>query len=716
MEYRTALTAYRDLRTAVRDLPDEFSMPLPEVVWAVYEVNAFGGDWVIRDTPAGDWKMEFAAFEALQKLAGGSGARSGEPGVWSDDERATLALLTRAAGDPHPWTQRMLATALAASGYVGRVVEGGPGYALLDRMLRSEDELARYRMIFTLAAQRPATAGATALLTAAAERTPEPAIRYAALRGQLIARWNQDDPAAARASVIQLANDTLADASAIAADRVVQVLAGTMPPAPENQTGLIEGVGFAGLSDARLDQAIIGVLAEAATSPALAGGWIDQQLLGSSDPAVTRRTLTLLGWADTPAPAVGALTRGLRGLVFGQVEEAEASPSPIVMTAAVPIGSANHAIFRMLNAGDPERRALGWAALRHFALPTGPAGSGAGTGPGATDRGQDPLSMIVSAGLGQTPTPTELVPFLDQQDESVAVAGPLLEVIERGDEAAAGQAARALRGSGRDVEALLAGPGPAERAALVGRVYERLTGETQPVAGLAASSSLGDKLTRWFAQRWTDDGLPTPAAWGREAGSREALLAAAAEPDEAAGGGAFAALTALAGGDREMQLKMIDRFKQQRVTLGREDLAAEWADAAQDVYLLRLADAAGEYALSMGVYADGPAAMAEAQGVSTAQERQDAEVTFLALAQLVADGRSVRFVNRVPELTVPDDKLALRILEPRELEDLGLSALSDLPLEGVEEPLDLLPTSPGVWRGMLVLPDGRGFELVMTRK
>ena len=718
VEYRDQLTAYRDLRQAVRDVPDRFSMPLPEVVWAVCEVNAFGGDWLIRDTPAGDWRMGFESLALLQQLAGGrggGGGGAGGAGVWSDTELAELRTLEQLAGDGHPWTQRMVAEAVARSGYLGRIAEGGPGYSVVDRLLQSGDELARNRTIYALAAQQPTTPGITALLTAASRRQADPAVAYAALRSRLSGVWQSADPAAAEAAdpqrAVAVINEELADPQAVAADRVVKLALSTTPPGEDNESALINGVRFSGLPGVRLDEAIVGVLAEAEARPAVVGGWLDRQLLGSSDPAVVGRTLELLDWADEPAPAVGALTRGLQGLLFGPADATAQADPPIVMSAPVPITSPNHAIFRILNAGDADRRQRGWSALRHFEL--GGAGRDGLGGGGESTARDEALATIVSAGLGQEPTPPSLVPFLVQQDESVSTDGPLLEVLRRGDEAAAGQAARALRGSGRDVVEELASLDAATRAAVVGRVYERLSGQSQPVTGLVASSSLGETMTRWFAQRWTDDGLPTAAAWGREAGEggsgREALLSVAAEPDPVAAGGALAALAALAGADREMQLTMIDRFKDKRTTLGREDLAAEWSDAARDIYTRRLEEAAGEYILSMNLAADG--AVFEDPEVDTAVE----ETTLLRL-KLIADGRSVRLTTGTPDLTVPDDAFALRILTPGQLKDLQVESLERLPLQDVEGPLDLRPTGDGVWRGSLLLPDGRGFELVLTRR
>ena len=719
--YREQLTAYRDLRVAVRDVPNRFAMPLPDVVWAVFEVNAFGGDWIIRDTPGGDWRMSFEALATLQQLASGRGGGGSGPGAWADTELAELATLQRLAGEPHPWTQRMVAEAMARSGYLGRIAENGPGYAVADRLLQSDDELARNRTVYALAAQRPTTAGITALLSSAAARGGDPAVAYAALRSRLAGVW---EPAAGVEAAdgmrraVEIINQALADPAAVAADRVVKIALATTPETPENREALVNAVRFSGLPAARLDGVLVGVLAEAEAYPAVVGGWLDRQLLGSPDPAVVSRTLELLDWADEPAPAVGALTRGLQGLLFGAPAEAEAADPPIVMSAPVPIVSPNHAIFRILNAGDADRRQRGWSALRHFELSGsgGAEGSGGwgGAGSESAASGQaEALSTIVSAGLGQTPTPPSLVPFLVQQEESPALDGALLEVLRRGDDAAAGQAARALRGSGRDVAGALAELSPAERAAVVGRVYERLSGQSQPVSGLVASSGLGVELTRWFAQRWTDDGLPTAAAWGREAGEgergREALLSVAAEPDPTSGGGALAALAALAGADREVQLTMIERFQDKRTTLGREDLAAEWSDAARDIYTQRLESAAGEYVLSMNVAAD--AAVFEDPAVDTPVQ----ETTLLRL-KLFADGRSVRLSTGTPDLTVPDDAFALRVLEPGQLRDLQVESLARLPLNEVEGPLDLRPTGDGVWRGALRLPDGRGFELVMTRR
>ncbi|MEM6458276.1 MAG: hypothetical protein AAF710_02665 [Planctomycetota bacterium] len=727
-QYRAEASVYRDLTRSVRALPDRFAQPLPETVWAVFEVSAFGDGWSLRGHPAGPWEMRFDDWDRLTALAragGGRGAATGD-GRFTVEELQTLRELDRLARDPHPWTQRLLAQAVAASGFAGRAAEGGPAYAVLDRLLRSDDPIARNRTVYTLVQVTPATPAAAALLASAAQRSGDPAVQLAALRAQLSEQLARDAGPVGVAGAVRVANSLLRDPDGPDAGLIVQQLLAMVPPGADADAAVIGGVRFDGMPEARFDAAVAAALRAAGRRPGVVGGWLNRQLLGANDPEVVDRTLALLERADAPAPVVGPLAAALRGLVFGRPEaDAENPPLPdLTLTAGLPLDSANHALFRLLNSGDPELRRRGWRVLRHFEL-TDAAGASAARGGGGD--GLDPLTMIVNAGLGQADTPPTLVPFLDRQPERPRADGPLVRVTLRGDPASSRKAARALRGSERPLSPVLAELSADDRALFAQRVYDALGDGPEPVTGLMRALPGGGPgaVVAWFGQALAAGELPPAEAWAEAAGGEAALMAPAVGQDEPLAHGALAALTALAGGDRALQFKMIERFKQDRTTQTAEAFAETWGGAKQDIYRQRLRGAAGEYRLVMvvtGGEADVEGRARDAvlgvdPGVAAAQQeaaaRDVTERTVLGVTELRVTGQALRFTSGLPALSVPTDRLAIRLDEPGQLKSYPAEALEGLPLDEVNAPLDLLPGEDGAWVGGLTLPDGRGFTLVM---
>ncbi|MEM7624357.1 MAG: hypothetical protein AAF333_01880 [Planctomycetota bacterium] len=747
--YRDELTAFRELQQASRAVPKELEAQLPDVVWAVFEVNAIQNAWSLRGGPAGTWSMGFDEFEALRDLASGQGISTWpeQQGgrAFSAEDRRLIATLDKLAKNRHPWTQRTLARALADSGYAARIGAGDAVSDVFEQLLASPDPIARNRTVYALATTSPATLATASLLEGAAQRTGDPAVQLAALRAQLAVQLASAAPDGGGrgvtpdlSGVVATANANLANPAGADAGLVVKQLLATVPAeTPEAVTALVSGVRFDGLPSGRFDAAVAAVLSSAESQPAVVGGWVDRQLLGSSNAEVVKRTLELMSSADAPAPAVSAFATALRGAVFGRSEAADAPAGDglprVMMTAGLPLDSTNHALFKLLNAGDPATRRSGWAVLRHFELtdraPT--RGRGGRVAPTA-DSELDPLTMIVDAGLGQTDTPSSLVPFLLRQPDEARANGPLLRVVLTGDTPSSRRAARALLGSERDLGPAIAELDADQRAALGNAVHDRLGDGPEPVTGLLRQEnnrrgSVGD----WFGEQWAAGELPQAAAWAEQAGGESALTPLVGGDDEALAHGAIAALAAAVGADRALQQKMIDRFRDQRQTLSTKEFEEAWSDARQDIYTTRLAEAAGEYRLLMTVSGEtagdgGPGRARDevlgfdpeaAAAQAAADENGETKVvrTLLGVITLDADGRSVSIRGGKPTLSVPDDRLALRVAEPGELLAFAdqIEALQDLPLDGIEEPLDLLPEEGNVWRGQVPMPDGRRFGLVM---
>ncbi|MEM9418651.1 MAG: hypothetical protein AAGA25_06275 [Planctomycetota bacterium] len=740
LEYRELAVAYRDLQKMVRALPARFEQDLPETMWAVFEVNALAAGWTLRGHESGPWTMRFDDWELLTTLAsgrGGGGNASGD-GVYTTDELTQIRQLANMARDPHPWTQRLLATALSQSDLLGKAAPDDVASKLLEVMLKSPDVLARNRMVYALAQVEPATPAVAELLAGSARETRDPAIQLAALRAELGLQLADANTARGGAPVgdglagaIRSINAMLADEDGADAGLVIEQFLATIPENEETDTAVIGGVRFENLPGPRFDSAVSAVLRSAGERPEVVGGWVNLQLLGSNDASVVSRTLELMARADEPAPFVSSLTQGLGRLVFGEGEAGDEASVDLMITSGIPLDSANHSLFRLLNSGDPELRKKGWLVLRHFELTDRPVSGSRRSTPATDSNEPDPLTLIVDAGLSDArTTPASLVPFLARQPDTARADGPLVRVVAEGDAAASRHAARVLRGSQRSFGTALNEMDAEARETFANRVYEALGDGPEPVSGLMRTEAPGSRggVVGWFADELASGELPEASAWGEAAGGERTLMQAAVNTDEQLAAGAFAALTAMAGGDRELQYKMFERFKSDRMTKTSDSMAEAWADARKDIYTQRLKSAAGEYRLVMIVTGLAPAdggvgrasdpilgndpsvAAARREGAAVTET---SERTTLGVARLIADGRALRFSSGTPELGVPEDRLAIRITTPGQLKAFDVSEIKDLPLDEIEEPLDLLPQDAGVWRGATILRDGRDFELVM---
>ncbi|MBB6429400.1 HEAT repeat domain-containing protein [Algisphaera agarilytica] len=739
-EYRELAGTYRDLQKMVRALPDRFEQDLPETVWAVFEVNALASGWTLRGHESGPWTMDFDDWELLTTLASGRGGgrnASGE-GDYSTEELTQIRQLAAMAGDPHPWTQRLLATAVAQSEFPGKAAPDDVVSKLLEKMLQSPDTLARNRTVYALAQVEPATPAVSQVLAASARETRDPAIQLAALRAELSLQLADAAPSRngeatgdGVSGAINSVNAMLSDEDGADAGLVVEQFLVTIPDDEQTVTAVISGVRFDNLPKPRFDAAVAAVLRSAGEQPEVVGGWVNLQLLGSNDPSVVSRTLDLLARADEPAPILTPLARGLSGMVFRESESAEDAPLDLMITSGIPLDSANHSLFRLLNSGDPLLRKKGWLVLRHFELTDRPTSGSRRSNPATEADDSDPLAMIVDAGLSDPrSTPSSLVSFLARQSDAARADGSLLRVVVEGDQPASRHAARVLRGSERSFDTALREMEPDARETFANRVYEALGDGPEPVTGLMRDEAGGGRggVIGWFAQELAAGELPDPSAWGEAAGGERNLMQAAVATDEQLAAGAFAALTAMAGGDRELQYKMFERFKDDRKTKTSDSMVEAWVDARKDIYTQRLRSAAGDYRLVMIVTGLAPAeggvgrasdpilgsdpsvAQARAEGAAVVET---SERTTLGVTRLIADGRAIRFSSGTPELGVPEDQLAIRITTPSQLKAFEVQQIKDLPLEESDEPLDLFPQDQGVWRGTMILRDGRDFELVM---
>jgi hypothetical protein len=748
-QYREQVAQFRDTRREVMDLPMELEAPGDRLM-AVYQVIGDGSSLEVAEPGSGIQGV--LRPEQLQTMRQISGAGEG------------LVNAVRLASGGSVLDQRLAATALYSSNVMNQMRTGDPVYQAVRTLVNAEDPYTRRVALLGVVQSQPITRATATLLTEAASDLG-PRARLTALRGLMTVESQADGGrggnGAGRAMVMQTAAGALRDPAGPATRDVLEALyetldrtvvhsptgdaavgrGGTELDADDPSTqALIAGLPL-DLPPDRLEGVLRFVLRQASAGDGLAGAWLDQRLLSEQAGPVMDQTLDLLAGAQqaqlaSPGGAIDAMSlldaarqggidpESLSGVVTSpeQLEDdapdqadagvaggepEAAAAGEVQLLGLIPIRGADHRLLQLLDA-QGESRQLAWRSLRHFRLDV------AGGRFGGGDRAEaelTPLQQIVRSGVAAEPTPEGLVPFLlaqqrTQRTEGLGVA--LLEVVLRGDDTAATAAAQAMtQGDVQTLSRAWNEKSAAQRGRLASRLYELAQREAPLPAQLLRSEQQPGAMNQWFVERVVQGELPEAIDFVERVGDDRQMLQLAQSPDPEVAAAAAATLAASAGGDRREQSRLADEFARFRTQP--EQLEQAWTDARQRIHLQRLADAAGSYALEAAV-----ARRFDSSGRMLPPGQQpdvdDPALPFTPLGFVEMSVRDGQVQLGLPSVTVsvPEDRLALRIDDPASLKQLDAQGqvLGDLPLEGAE-PLELLPREDGSWRGDIGATDGR---------
>jgi len=715
LEFREKARAYRELRDQVRDLPETFQAALPARLWAVYEVPERTDELGFTGEPPMPWTIKQTDLAALKQVA----SRSAGGAELTAEDFAAISQMTLMLADEHALTQRIVAGVLSRASMYGRAQQGDALYRLIDKLLKGGDPQAARTATAGLASTVPPTPATLALLKGAFDQM-DPTSKLLALGGLLS---TQDSDPVGQRQMIETANQMIADPQGPGVAYVLEQLVNALADKPEGAALVGGGIKFDSLKADALDQAII-YTADAAGDSALASQWMEHGLLGSSSPAVARRTVEVLATSAPGGGPVSLLIKNLIERTFGPPDPDTQRPERPALRgiARIPIQTTGHSIFRLLNAGDHETRALGWKALKHFQItnnnPEQPA-----TGLGADADTPDRLALILDAAFGETVTPPQLVAFLVNQQDAGPATAALVRIVVEGRGPAITQAANALVRSGRQLDQPLQALTPEQRGTFAVRLYEAVTGSSPMVAGLLRVADSSTPVVNWFAQQVASTGLPEPPAWADAANGEDNLLTLAASSDPELADAAVASLVASVGGD-ELTARDLARRMNNATDRSAGALSEQWSQAKREIYTEKLKHAAGQYRLVVnlrGRTTDRAADPDASGGYEQFPPAQDPDAIAntplitridVALIELQADGRSLKLASGTLTLAASDTRLAIAIQQPNELKDFGNKELDALPLETIEGAIDLLPQKNGSWRGAAPLADGRIVEVV----
>ncbi len=711
-EFRTKAQAYRLLRDQVRKLPDEFQARLPSRLWAVFEVSDRIKEISLTGGPPMPWQIAMDDLLTLRDVA--SQSRGG--GDLTAEDFTAVSKMSLMLEDQHPLTQQAIAGSLGAAQMFGQAQQGDALYRLIDGLLKGGDPQTVRAVTAGLASTVPPTSSTLSLLKGALTHL-DPKSKLMALGGLLAA---QDSDPIGQRQVIDSANQMLGDPEGPGVVYVLDQLATALSDKPDAVTLIGSGIRFDSLDETALDQAVV-YSADAAEFSPVAAAWVEHGLLGSSNPTVVRRTIEILGTSAPGGGAVSRLTKQMIQSAFGPANEDAANrvKPPLRGIVSIPIGSTKHSIYRVLNAGDPELRTLGWKALRHFQVHDDSAVRG-GTSPrGTGDNADQPdrMGLILDAAFNETITPPQLVVFLVHQEDSEQATAALVRIVVEGRGPAITHAARALVRSGRQLEEPIRDLTPEQRGAFAARLYEAVTGSSPMVAGLLRVSDGRSPLIRWFAQHVSTSGLPESSDWAAAANGEDNLVTLAASSDPELASAAVASLVASAGGD-ELAARDIAREMGNATDRSVESLREQWVSAKQDIYASRLTHAAGRYRLIVNLRGAFNGSASNTGGFGNFGIPPDGTNAPLikshdvALIELQADGHTLELASGTLTLGAAESTLAISIIDPSELKDFGHDELAKLPLEHIQDPIDLLPQKDGSWRGAAPLDDGRSIEVI----
>lgn len=692
LQEREAQQAFRDLRTKVLDLPTDFRAPAPPVVYAVFDGAdedevAYEGDAPLP------WTLTAADAERYQQLL------QAAPGTVEANE-LLLALAERVKRDTA--TARVVAYGVARGGLAGRIEPGDAGDVLLDALARQDDPGARRVALYAAAQADPASPATAELLRSAGERAQgktRGVIQLAAL-GALLEVFNAkpQDPE----SLIAGVNQMLADPQGPGADRVVSRLVSVTTeqrgygsdPAPS--AALVGQVRFDAVPADQQKPVIEAIVANAHAN-ALAAGWLADNLL-AQDSTLLDPTLAVL---DDKRPAAPEPR-----------EDGEDNDTPEPTT--LPIQSPDHGLVRALDSDNAQRRKAAWAVLDRFYIkqPTATPGNDANDKPVTA---AVLLDLILDKAMRQETTPATVVGFIDnQRDAGLAREAPrrllgLLASPAVADDVKQAIAQRVLAEDSAYSDALRE-LDDAQRPDAVAALYRAQGAQAPRVLGLLAEDR--GQLLRWLVEQVAEqEALPTPRQWVDKLmeGGRgiETLIEQAASEQPQVAAGAAAALVLATGGNAEEQAAFADEI----TALDPRDAEAvekAWSAYRTQVLTRRFADAQGDYRLVVTLRE--PEQQQRAEGGAAAEgsdQPKPAQRIEVGLVQLRAAGVELSLSVEGVALSAAPDRLAIRIASPASLKTLESAALEDLPLAGLKQPLDLLPTESGVWTGGVELPDGR---------
>ena len=424
---KMAMENFRKLQKEVRALPKKFEADLPERIWAVFQVDMLEKDLNLQcgRFPSLNWKLSFDQFQVLQYVA----SQGLEPqydyednAQFSPEQQACLFQLGELAKDESVPSRRAVAQVLHLARMGAYTEIGSPLYLLFQTLLESDDPQTRRMARDELVQTVPYNRATISLLKMVAKMSfadsdvgEKANILKAIMAGAIPTLAN--DPSGGM-EVAARVNQDLADPKGPSPRDVLTSLIEQSRLYPEAAPVLADSIQFRRVTGDRLQEVLVCIVEHAGTDP-LAAQWLDQQFLSSTSADMVRRSLQVIADADVGAQSVGSMMQwGITKVLGAPARDTAGVKAKIV--EKIPIHTVQHGMVRSLRHGDNKIRDLAWRALPQFKLP--PMYDFEAEFQQQGDVGQtqdDRYEVIISAALDQSPTPTQIVPFLADQPQII---------------------------------------------------------------------------------------------------------------------------------------------------------------------------------------------------------------------------------------------------------------------------------------------------------
>lgn len=586
--YEDKSAIYEAAQARVAALPDQFSEPHPDVVYAVYYVakKVYVGQYAAYQEQQerkqmvlsytgypkeqGNWKIPAPAWDALCAMASGSRAL--------DPEIAKLLEAQVASG--HPAALRAVAVGLANSGLLNDLSAESAPYRLAAQVFKTDDATARKILSQGLVAANVSTGKAELLKLAvlatakAGDEVGGSDLSVASLHVLLRAKETDTDPKRVAATVQAMADAHGPSPKAALAELLEMLKPDTDKGAAarefERAKRLSPAFKAADIADKQRRRAALAAVLGASSKNQTAAVLADDSLLGASDAGIVAETLAVM---------------------------AAAAQDPA--GARVPLPSAQHHLIGLLGSSDEAVRAAAWKAL--------PAAQLAGT-----DQVQAAVCRcVMDAGLAISPTPPELAVFLNAQaarpETRVVAVGELARLLALGGDDAAKQALDMLSRPelATDFAAALVQFDPNMRYKAVARCYSAKSLPVPDSAGIVlAPKGVSDTVARWFGEEFAKSRLPMAARFAEQVGDDTQLLDWVLEQDVRLARGAVAVLAYHQGADDMNAAAAVTQMLNKPYKL-RAQLDREWEDCKNNLFMARVKSTAGERSVLLATFRRG---------------------------------------------------------------------------------------------------------------
>ncbi len=536
--YRQQAAALSELRRAVMAAPSKFEAPRPQLLWAIFDVSpAVVRDLQIDGPPPLPWRISLLQLESLRSLAKAS---VGAEGPSRDALMQLHTLVQLVAGDPHPLNLRLASQSLAGAKLFPLSQPGDDVHNVSRAILDGKDPAARSTLIRELVAVTPPTDATLGLLKLAA-RNADPTTQLMALTGLaqsqnpepevltlLLETANRlinaaDAPPALTvldqiftASRGPSTNNTQPTPPGTVLDPAALTAINTPAPGPDVAPGLTttpgsiapniaallaQQVRFQFTDTLRRDDVILALIQRSNTQP-LAAYWLSTQLLGSTDSALTQRTLQLLASAKLAPTSAAALQQVSLRLpryaltvdeLFGQSPSVLTPndsnlPAPaatvtlvngqpqINLTQPLVIAGGDHAFLKLLRSDTPAPlRELAWQALPVINFPTVEAAANVAPSPDGSPVAApaiSPFAVFADIAAAEKPLSVKAVDFLARQPNLIAASNALIRLGGHDTGKVSDDLLRGLLGSNRPLDQSLAGMTIEDALRFARRLYD----------------------------------------------------------------------------------------------------------------------------------------------------------------------------------------------------------------------------------------------------